>query len=126
MSVLRCGDHYGVKVVRPIEHTPKVPKFFGLRITLRCGIQGELVYIAENRDILVRMRSFGDRFGLFGRAAARHEGEFTQVCIPPTATGNERNVQFIVEILAAENCRRRGDDSGRDYSTSKLTPRHAA
>jgi len=38
---------------------------------------------------------------------ARHKGEFAQARIRAPATGNEGNVQFIVEILAAKNCRRR-------------------
>src|SRR5262245_22899811 len=80
VSVLCRGDHHGVKVIGPIEYPPKVRHCPGLWITLRRRIQGKLVHIAEDSDILVQRRSFG------GRAAARHEGKFVQTGIATAAT----------------------------------------
>ena len=129
VRVLRRGDHDGVEVVRPIEHAPQVRELFGLRVSLRRGVQRELVHIAEHRDVLVGMRPVSGRAGSPAAPActtAWHDGEFAQARVRATASGNERDVQFTVEILAAQKRRRRGEDTGRQGPANKLTPRHRA
>ena len=51
-------------------------------------------------------------------------GELVQARVGATATGDERDVQLAVEILAAQKRRRPGDDSGsRQGPADKLTAR---
>ena len=56
MRVLRRGHHDGIEIVGPIEDAPEVRKFPRLRVTLRRGIERELVDVAKHGDILIRMR----------------------------------------------------------------------
>jgi hypothetical protein len=56
VCLLGGGHHNGIKVIRPIEDAAEVHKFPGLRVTLRRGIEGELVDVAKHTDILIRMR----------------------------------------------------------------------
>jgi hypothetical protein len=60
------------------------------------------------------------------RRAARHDGEFVQAGIRATATGDERDVQLVVEILPAENCRRGGDRPCGKGAVHELTAGHGA
>ena len=92
MGVFGGGYDDGVKVVRAVEYTAKIGQFPGLRVALRRGIQGELINVAENRDILVGGRFFGGGAGFLRGATPRQESEFVQAGIRTTATGDERNV----------------------------------
>jgi len=61
------------------------------------------------------------------RCAARNEGEFRQACIGAAAAGDERDVQLVVQILAAQERGRAGNDRGRRQSPGdKFAPRHWA
>ena len=56
MRVLRRGHHDGVEVIRAIEDAPEVGEFLRLRVTLRRGVERDLVDVAKHGDVLVRMR----------------------------------------------------------------------
>jgi len=56
MRVLGRGYHDGIEVVRPIEDAPKVRELFCLGITLRRGIDRDLIDVAKHGDILIRVR----------------------------------------------------------------------
>ena len=56
VRVLGGGDDDGVEVVRAVEDAPEVVELPGLREPLGRGVQRVLVHVAEDDDVLVRMR----------------------------------------------------------------------
>ena len=134
MRVLRRGNNDGVKILRVVEDAPEVGELPGLRIARGRGVQRSLVHIAEHDDVFVRMRrcrSGGIRAtasvspASAATAAALHDGEFAQAGVGATAAGDERDVQLVVQILAAQKCRRSGNGSGcQQRPADKLAPRH--
>ena len=128
VRVLRGRDHHGVKIVRAVEDATEVGKGFRLRVTLRRGIDRDLVDVAEHGDVLVGMRARGRIGGgllaALASRAPRHAREFTEARVGAATAGQERNVQFAVEVLAAQERRHSCDDSGRGQSSAdKLAPR---
>jgi hypothetical protein len=66
----------------------------------------ELVDVAKHGDVLIRMRRLWatrvrNRLIDLWRCAARNDGEFRQTGTGAAAAGDERDVQFVVEVLAA-------------------------
>ena len=57
VRVLGRRDHDGVEGVRLVEHAPEVVELLRLREPLGRGVHRVLVHVAEDDDVLVRMRS---------------------------------------------------------------------
>ena len=132
VRVLRRGNDDGVKIVRTVEDPPEISERLRPRVTLRRRVDGDLVDIAEHCDVFVGMRarrrlrdrSLASLLTSGERAAPRHDRELVQARIAAATTGDERDVQLAVEILAAEESRRSGDDSGSgEGPADKLAPR---
>src|SRR6185369_10576636 len=67
------------------------------------------------------------RLPAFWRCAARNEGEFRQACVAAAAAGDERDVELVVQILAAQERGRASNDGGRRQGLGdKFAPRHWA
>ena len=49
----------------------------------------------------------------FVSASAGDDGELGQARVRPTATGDERDIQFVVQIFPAQKCRRSADNPDR-------------
>src|SRR5688572_30462407 len=61
------------------------------------------------------------------RRAAGNDGEFRHACVATAAAGDERDVQLVVQILAAQERGRGGDASGcRHGLPDEFAPRHWA
>ena len=131
VRVLGGGDDDGVEVVRLVEDAPEIVELPGLREPLRRGVERVLVHVAEDDDVLVRMRrgrAAARRHGLrLARRAGRDDGELAEARVGAAAAGDERDVQLVVQIPAAQQRRRAGDDSrGRQGAADELTARDRA
>ncbi len=76
-----------------------------------CRVQRHLVNVAEDDNILVRVRP--TRFVATRTAAASgHESEFAQTGVGATAARDERDVELVIEVLPAQQSGGGGDHAG--------------
>src|SRR5690606_15037286 len=98
-----------------------------LRITLLLLSERVLVDVAQDDRVLVRVRDVGVvRAIALARRLARHDGQLAQARAATASGADERDVEFAVEVLSAQN-RRRSAGHQPAYceraSAYELTPR---
>ena len=128
VRVLRGRDDDGVEVVRVVEDAPEIVELLGARKTLRRGVHGGLVHVAENDDVLVRMRRRGVGAALAPRVCRpRRDGELAEARHGATAAGDVRDVQLVVQVPAPQQRRGSCDDPrGRHGPADELAARYLA
>ena len=129
MGVLGCGHDDGIEVVRLVEHAPEVGELRRTREPLRRGVQRLLVHVAQDGHVLVGMRG---RWPGFAAPVLRHASglavaprdELADAVEGPAAAGDERDVQLVIQIAAAQQGRRSREHArGRQGPADELTAR---
>ena len=127
VRMLGRGDNHSVEVVGTVEDVSEVGERFGLWIPPGRGVQRHLVHVAQDYYVLVWMRPCRAVGRRTAAPASPREGEFAQAGAAAPATGDERDVELIVQILAAQKGGRAGDDTGcQQCLADKLAPSYLA
>ena len=126
VRVLGGRDDDRVESARLVEDAPEVDGLRGLRETLRRGVNGSLIDVAEHDHVLVRMRR-GRGSGVAATAcgwsgiACRPNRELVDVREASPAAADEGNIQLVVQVPAAQQRRRAGDNPRGRQAADELT-----